>query len=58
MKRIIKKIIGALILLVFFGMIFASDVIKYGLLFAVVAWIIVAIITALIILAAYLLSSD
>lgn len=58
MKKVIKKIIGALILILFFGFLFISDTIEHGLLITILTWIFVSIITFLLMLAVYFLFGD
>lgn len=58
MKKIIKKIVGALILILFFGSLFVSDVIEHGLLIAIGTWILVFVITFLLMLAIVFLFAD
>ena len=58
MKRIIKKIVGALILILFFGFLFITDVIEHGLFVAVLSWIFVLVVVLLLILAIHFLFED
>ena len=58
MKKIIKKIIGALILLLFFGFLFISDVIEQGLIIAALPWIVALVIVFLVVLAIHFLFED
>lgn len=58
MKRIIKKIVGALILILFFGFLFIADVIEYGIFVAVLSWIFVLVVVLLLILAINFLFGD
>ena len=58
MKKVIKKIIGALILILFFGFLFISDTIEHGLLITILTWIFISIITFLLMLAVYFLFGD
>ena len=58
MKKIIKKIIGALILLLFFGFWFISDAIEQGLIIAALSWIVALVIVFLLVLAIHFLFED
>ena len=58
MKKIIKKIIGALILLLVFGSWFISDVIEQGLIIAALSWIVALVIVFLLVLAIHFLFED
>ena len=58
MKKIIKKIIGALILLLFFGFLFISDVIEQGLIITALSWIVALVIVFLVVLAIHFLFED
>ena len=55
MKKIIKKIIGALILLLFFGFWFIRVVIEQGLIIAALSWIVTLVIVFLLVLAIHFL---
>ena len=58
MKKIIKKIIGALILLLFFGFWFIRVVIEQGLIIAALSWIVTLVIVFLLALAIHFLFED
>jgi len=58
MKKIIKKIIGALILLLVFEFWFISDFIEQGLIIAALSWIVALIIVFLLVLAIHFLFED
>lgn len=58
MKKIIKKIIGALILLLFLGFLFISDAIEQGIIIAALSWIVALVIAFLLVLAIHFLFED
>ena len=58
MKKVIKKIVGSLILIFWFGLFFIMDVIEQGLLVALLSWILALVVVFLLMLAIIFLFAD
>ena len=58
MKKVIKKIVGSLILICWFGLFFIMDVVEQGFLVALLSWILALVVVFLLMLAIIFLFAD